>query len=279
MQGFSPWLLVAILLFSGCTQPAQDDVEPTTPTTPTTSTTYPPYEPPVVGNRTLDPWSLEPELTNCLHFPMVFEVDRAKVQSRLPEGYQAGTGTTDETVLVGLTILSCESIILDNQTVISPYQLAMVRVRVEVNETLAGDFEVNSYLFEIFSSNETVHKLFLAAGLPSILATIEVSGSMGQHAALVRTEAGTWYDAELTGGVAPPPDPESRKARYHHRPGQGPAAWIDFNSTGQESSDAAAVALQTQRGFIHDVRLANTPSLAGLSNVADLGAKLRFAHL
>lgn len=278
MLGSRSILLVALLLVSGCTKPTESPPEPTTPTTPTTTTTYPPYEPPVVDNRTLDPWQLQPELVRCDYLPALFPVKRSDVQARLPPGYEANSFATDEDVIVGFITLDCESIIVDNETVIPAVKLGLVGTSVKVNETMAGDADANGYLFELFVTNETIHRIFLAAGQPSIYGVIQVSGPDGNVAIEVMANDQPWYSLGIAGAVLPQQDPTSFKDRHHHLPSVGPPAWFDLQYWSTLSQDLGAATAETQRGFLHDIRPTEQSALAGAGGVGQLGGTLRFGH-
>lgn len=258
-------VLVLTLAVEGCTSsPPSNSASPT----------------PSVGetNGVLDPWSTRPEFLDCTSYALTFQVSRSDMQSKLPPGYQAAGPLANELVPLSLELDACKSMVLSNRTVISPVSFLMTNTPTHVNATLAGNAQAQRYLFEFFVTNQTVHELFLRAGMPSILANVTLAGSAPNRGFTVGVKGSLWYEATILGGVAPSFE-GSGVFRFHHLRVGGRAGWSDFNLTYTETGDEAPATLKVHEGFAKTLRPGDQGVMQGTSGPGTARGTISFGRL
>ncbi|MGH9892854.1 MAG: hypothetical protein ACREA0_12860, partial [bacterium] len=214
-------------------------------------------EPPRVGNHTLIPVDLHPEMVGCNIYGTSFLVPEDDIKPYLPGGYRPIGPTTNRLPEVGVGAFQCEAIVLDNQTVVEKPAFILVLAFVAVNQTLQGSIPYHAYAFEFLTTDVTLRDLVRAHGLPAVLADISFGPLVNGHRVTVSVEGRQWYqfDHNL---AKPERGPRDLKIRDHFVPEGGPPVWIDYEYSEEGEGDVFATTLTASDGFLKKLTPANS---------------------
>lgn len=203
------------------------------------------------------------EFVDCVYYPFAFAVETEKVRPALPEGYEP-VGFVEAETQVNFNVLRCQSIVVDKVDVLDRVDLATTAIRVSVNESLAGDAELQFYAAAVFVSHPRLAS-WLGRGLGAAhLATSTWSDGEDLPLTLwVGVGGSTWYEFSSTPSVEEAPSmPKTR--RDHHVDPAGESRWLEANYTFTSSAYPGVSLLEAHDGFLSDVSYDDMGRLAGI---------------
>lgn len=264
----NPLLLALILAgpgFAGClgSGPGADSNLPTDPTLPI--------------DEPFDLSLLKPQLVDCKLFPTLYRVPRGDLRPHTPAGYTPHGFIVGDPASLHLDVIACKSIILDNETVISPASLALTRGDVWVNDTIGGPTPFHSYLYELFTTDARIRDVFHAAGLPGTLADISVEKNQVDTRFAVRVNGTVWYETQIHGELNKNPPALTFILRNHFLTDGKRPSWADFKETFTE--DGWSAITQVHEGFIKSVRPGDQGLIVGGGAVGTTKGLIEFGHL
>ena len=270
-------VLVLVLSLSGCASRMAPVSSPTS-SLPTTLASPGPTLPPTI-NRSADLFALKPEMVGCQFFGIALQISPEDVQSRLPPGYKADGLASPATDQVNIEAHRCDSLIINNETVVSAISWVQTVARVQVNETLSKGADYQFYALEMFVSNQTLASLFAALGFNATLANLGLKTTDSISTLTVSVGANLWYEAEGTNGLGRPVN-HSYLERYHQMPeGNGPR-WISRNHTYAFPGIPGEGAVRITGGVLHSMRPGDQGAMPAITQFAPAAkASLNFGRL
>ncbi|MEA3191079.1 MAG: hypothetical protein QOD77_1661 [Thermoplasmata archaeon] len=236
-------LLVLALLVAGCGTPT--DSTDSTSTTDTTTTDQPLPPPPCCPEAKVRELQLA-----CTAFYGAFQADGERVAARLPPGYTAGTGPAIRTQVV---LFSCESITLDNTTVLRDVHLMTVPVPVGPPNAVDGEF-ADVYSLETATDNPALAAVLNSWGFASVNATFAWDESSPLAALSLESDAFA-YDLQLAGEGSTGNDPFQSEVRYQ----SGTGTWFDALHTVSQNPIGAVAGVLDGEGLVPTLAIAPPP--------------------
>lgn len=172
------------------------------------------------------PWSLRPEMVGCTNVLASHLLERGMVQALLPPGYEAmAWPPASPTAQFNLEHFACDTILLDNQTVVKDGRFAIALTLVQAPPGAGSQDALNSYAFEAFTDEPLLADLLARLGAPVRLADLAV----GPEATRIAVDGVAWYSTTSQG----PSDhgPTSPLPAKHHFAAGGAHAWFFGNKT------------------------------------------------
>jgi len=237
-----------------------------------------PTLPPTI-NRSVDLWTLKPQLLNCTAFTFVAYVPTDDVQKQLPPGYEAQGFVTPIEVQVNFAVTKCGAFVINNETVIRDVTFGQTEAIVAVNESLSKGSDVQLYFLELFASNQSVVSFLTAMGFRIGLAEFEWNGSDTTTKVVMSVAGTTWYVVEGGNGGGPEQD-WAWQNRWHQELVDGRPGWINFNLTFMAPKAPAAGTLMVEAGLFKSFRPADNGAIAGGTSINEQQrAELTFGRL
>jgi hypothetical protein len=155
----------------------------------------------------------------------------------LPSGYspKPAAGTAEQ---AALDVFSCQSLVIDNQTVIRDYSMAYVLSAVNPPSDVSSTSQPNSYVFDLIVNNVTAQKAWEEAGFKAKLGTISVQASGQNIQGTISIDGTAIYQFQAAGDTNPSPPPAPGTARIHQSDGTT-KSWAGENFTDLSSVGAA----------------------------------------
>lgn len=191
------------------------------------------------------------ELLDCLIFIVIYPADGAKLQAQMPPGYTFAQGPVPT---AGLDTYVCESVVIDNATVVHDFRWYSVSGGAAVPEEARSPDGRDIYNWEMCMNLPEIQEIFRGAGFAICNGTVEAT--IGDKTLGLKFYQGgvLTYDYQGAGqaGNGSVYFPES--LRFHHYNGQN-ATWFDEKTDPYNPSLGESGPLIVHGGLISQVML------------------------
>ena len=264
-------LLAGTLLVAGCTGKSHSSTSTTNPTN-TMGTTSSCLD---CGGHVEPPRAHGSiEFNDCLAYFTGFVADTNKMQALLPTGYSpAPTAANIESV--GLDFRICDSVVVNNQTVIRNVGMAMVGAVVNVPPGVHDAGRTDGYAFELIVTSPEVQTAFQQHGFNAKLGTVQLTAANQTIEGHVGLGGAPLYDLMAAGDTGTGALPTTDLLRIHQSDGSH-RVWFNMTNNDKHSELTDGEVLTVHGGAIQQLSITGDIGLNN-SQIAQGSAKYDFS--